>query len=163
MVIRTGPLPLLTRSQDRGHAGLVSLVDRTHYVIPSNTKSLYSTAIYGKGITDDGRFIERALSRLREFMGRDGQGFVYGDFIAPVSATVHLAGTLDRTVTGSVNDLINHATDMLAEGELLIDGVGFKLNDVLLSALARSKARKSGKPREAFKGLCEVDTCYSPG
>ena len=57
------------------------------------------------------------------------------------------------TVTGSMNDLINHASAMLVEGELSPFDVGFKLNDVLLSAIAPSKADKYGKPREVFKTL----------
>ena len=38
------------------------VADRTQYIIVSNTKSLYSTVLFAKGITDDSRFIERALS-----------------------------------------------------------------------------------------------------
>lgn len=33
--------------------------------------------------------------------------------------------------------------------------VGFRLNDVLLSALARNKAASYGKPNEAFKALAD--------
>ena len=36
------------------------VADRTQYILVSNTKSLYSTVMFGKGITDDGHFIERA-------------------------------------------------------------------------------------------------------
>ena len=65
--------------------------DRTQYIIMSNTPSLYSCVMYGKGITDDSRFIERVLSTIREFMEDDGQAFVYQKFIAPSSATVSFA------------------------------------------------------------------------
>ena len=65
--------------------------DRTQYIILSNTKSLYSCVMYGKGITDDSRFIERALSTIREFTEDDGQAFVYQKFIAPSSSTVSFA------------------------------------------------------------------------
>ena len=119
----------------------------------SNTKSLYSTVIYGKGVTDDSRFIERALSSLREFMEDDGQASVYRRFIAPASGTVRFAGALDRAVTGSMNDLIVHATAWLVEGELSPFDVGSRLNDVLLSAIAPSGTRKYGTPREAFKSM----------
>jgi hypothetical protein len=51
--------------------------DRTQCIILTNTKSLYSCVMYGKGITDDGRFIERVLSTIREFTEDDGQAFVY--------------------------------------------------------------------------------------
>src|SRR5271163_4209211 len=41
---------------------------RSQYILLSNTKSLYSTVLPGKGVTDESDFIERALSRIREFM-----------------------------------------------------------------------------------------------
>ena len=47
--------------------------DRTQYIIMSNTASLYSCVMYGQGITNDSRFIERALNTIREFMEDDGQ------------------------------------------------------------------------------------------
>ena len=45
--------------------------DRTQYIILCNTASLYSCVMYGKGITDDSRFVEHALSTIREFMEDD--------------------------------------------------------------------------------------------
>jgi hypothetical protein len=129
------------------------VADRTQYILLSNTRSLYSTVMYGRGITDDGRFIERALSSLRDFMEDDGQEFGYRRFIAPASSTVRFARALDRAVTGSMNELIVHATDLLVEGELSPFDVGFRLNEVLLSALAASRPEKYGTPREAFKSM----------
>jgi hypothetical protein len=100
------------------------VADRTQYIILSNTKSLYSTVMYGKGITNDSHFIERALSSIREFMEADGQEFVYRRFIAPASESVQFAKALDRSVTGSMNDLIYHATAWLTEGDLSPHEVG---------------------------------------
>jgi len=131
------------------------VADRTQYIILSNTKSLYSTVLFAKGITDDSRFIERALSSILEFMQDDGQQFVYRRFIAPASGTVRFAKALDRTVTGSMNELVFAAKIMLAEGELSPFDVGFRLNDFLLSAIAPDKAAKYGKPNEAFKTLAD--------
>ena len=90
---------------------------RTQYLLLSNTKSLYSTVMYGKGVTTDSHFIERALGGIREFMEADGQAFVYRRFIVPATASVRFAKALDRSVTGSMNDLIKHATYWLAEGD----------------------------------------------
>lgn len=129
------------------------VADRTQYIIVSNTKSLYSTVLCAKGITNDSRFIERALGSIREFMQDDGQEFVYRRFIVPASGTVSFAKALNRSVTGSMNDLINHAKAWLSDGELSPHDVGFKLNGVLISAIALSKKAKYGKPREAFKDL----------
>ena len=131
----------------------VFTADRTQYILLSNTKSLYSTVMYGQGITEGSRFIERALSCIREFMEDDGQQFVYARFIAPASATVRFAKALNRSVTGSMSDLINHATAWLASGELSPHDTSFKLNAVLLSALGAANTRPYGKPRDAFKAL----------
>jgi hypothetical protein len=128
---------------------------RTQYILLSNTKSLYSTVLYGKGITNDSNFIERALSSVREFMDDDEQGFVYRRFIAPASASIRFAKALDRSVTGSMNDLINHATAWLAEGDISPFDIGFRLNEIPMSVLAGSGSAY-GIPREAFKALVSV-------
>lgn len=135
--------------------------DRTQYIIVTNTKALYSVVIYGKGITDGGQFIDRALSNMREFMEDDGQAFVYQKFIAPASGTVRFGKALNRSVTGSMNDLIKFAKLWLEEGEISPYDLGFKLNDVLLSALATEKTRGYGKPNETFKLL--ADSCQLNG
>ena len=123
------------------------VADRTQYIIVSNTKSLYSTVLFGKGITNDSQFVERALSSLREFMQDDGQQFIYRRFIAPESATVRFAKALDRSVTGSMNDLVVHAKMWLIERELSPYDVGFKLNEIPFSSL------KYANPKEAFKAM----------
>ena len=125
---------------------------RAQYLLLSNTRSLYSTVLYGRGVTTDSHFIERALGGIREFMEADGQAFAYRRFIAPATASVRFAKALDRSVTGSMNDLTKHATYWLAEGDLSPFDVGFRLNDIPMSALA-SGGSAYGKPREAFKAI----------
>ena len=49
------------------------LAGRTQYLLLSNTRSLYSTVMYGKGVTTDSHFIERALGGIREFMEADAR------------------------------------------------------------------------------------------
>ena len=147
--IKTGPLnamPLGDNPYADWSCHLFS-ADRTQYVIVTNTKSLYSCVTYGKGITNDSVFIERALSSLREFMECDGQAFVYQKFIAPASGSVSFAKALNRSVTGSMNDMIYHAKRWLIEKELSPFDVGFKLNEMPMSALGY------GNPREEFKVL----------
>ena len=147
--IKAGTLParpLNTNAFADWSAHLFS-ADRTQYILLSNTKSLYSTAIYAKGITSDSRFIDRALSGIREFMEADGQMFVYQQLIAPACVTIRFAKALDRIVTGAMNDLVQNATVWLTEGELSPFDVGFKLNDIPFSSLQYLK------PREAFKAM----------
>ena len=58
-------------------------------------------------------------------------------------------------MTGSINELVKFATFYLESDEMSPFEVGFKLNDVLLSALGSSKSDPYGKPKEAFKALAD--------
>ncbi len=147
--IKTGPLKAMPLG-DNPYADWSChpfSANRTQFVILTNTKSLYSCVMYGKGITDDSRFIERAQSTIRESLGDDGQAFVYQKFIAPASGTVSFAKALSRSVTGSMNDMIYHAKMWLIENELSPFDVGVKLNEMPMSALGYEN------PREKFKKL----------
>ena len=121
--------------------------DRTQYILVSNTKALYSSVLSGRGITDDSVLIERVVDSLREFMDYDGQAFVYRKFVAPASGTVTFAKALNRSVTGSMTDLVKHAEFWLVERELSPFDVGFKLNEIPMSAFGYVD------PKEAFKNL----------
>ena len=131
---------------------------RTQYIILSNTVSLYSCVMFGKGITNGGRFVEQAQSTIREFMEADGQAFAYQNFISPASDTITFAKSLNRSVTGSMNDLVKFAKHRLSEDDIAPHDVSSKLNDILLSALATTPdqgyARNYGRPNEAFKAIC---------
>ncbi len=129
--------------------------DRTQYIILTNTQSLYSCVLYGRGITNDSAFIERALSTIREFMEDDGQSFVYQRFVAPSSGTIQFAKALNRTVTGSITELVKCGKVWLEMEELSLHELGFRLNDVLMSAIGSGKAHSYGKPNEAFKDLAK--------
>ena len=131
---------------------------RTQYILVTNTKSLYSVVMQGKGITNDGQFIERALNTIREFMEDDGQEFVYRKFIEPASDNVQFSKALNRSVTGSMTELIDFAKLLLAEDMSPYD-IGFRLNDMLLSVLAWAGSHHYGMPNEAFKLL--ADDCGS--
>jgi hypothetical protein len=128
------------------------VADRTQYILLSNTKSPYSTVMYGKGITNDSSFIERALSNIREFMEDDGQEFVHQRFISPASASVCFAKALNRSVTGSMNDMIKHAAYYLAEGDIAPFEVGSRLNGIPMSALKHDRSTH-GFSRDVFKAL----------
>lgn len=156
--IKEGRLPTLPLDENplADWSAHLFAADRTQYILLSNTKSLYSTVMYGKGITNDSHFIQRALSNIREFMEADGREFIYHRFIVPATASVRFAKALDRSVTGSMNDMIRHATYWLTQGDISPFEVGFRLNEIPMSALAGS-GLPYGMPREAFKALGSRD------
>jgi hypothetical protein len=135
----------------------VFTADRAQYILLTNTRSLYSCVLHGRGITDDDAFIKRAFAVIREFLEDDGQSFVYTKFIAPESGVISFAKALDRSVTGSMNDLIQCAKVWLVEEELSPFDVGFKLNDMPMSAL------RYAKPRETFKSLADIGSPHLNG
>lgn len=128
--------------------------DRTQYIILTNTASLYSCVLYGRGIADDSTFISRALDTIREFTADDSQQFIYRKFIAPASKSVNFAKALNRSVTGSMSDHI-HAARFMLEDDMAPSEIGFRLNKTPLSALVDPDGQKYDDPREVFKRLVE--------
>ena len=120
---------------------------RTQYILLSNTASLYSTVMFGKGITTDSIFIEHALDNVREFMEAYGHESVYRRLIYPESGTISFSKALNRSVTGSMTDMIRFATAMLVEDEMPPRDIGFKLNEIPFSWL------KCGTPLATFKNM----------
>ena len=127
--------------------------DRLPYILVSNTAALYSTVLYARGITNDSIFITRLTSALRDFMEADGLAFAYDRFIMPRTGLIRFASTFNRSVTGSMNELISYAKVLLADEETSPFDLGFRLNDLLLSAIASDQSRGYGKPRDAFHAL----------
>ena len=67
------------------------------------------------------------------------------------SGPVRLAKALNRSVSGSMNELIRCAESYMNEGGLTLPEVADRLNDTLLSALAAGGSHGYGKPRDAFR------------
>jgi hypothetical protein len=152
--IKAGPLVELPLDKNpfADWSAHLFVVGRTQYILVCNTKSLYSTVLFGKGINNRSDFFEQTLEQLRGFLADDNRQSVFRQFIAPSIGSFHFAKALNRVVTSSMNELILSATAWLEDGVSPYD-VGFRLNTVLLSAIAPSKAAKYGVPREAFQAM----------
>ena len=70
--------------------------DRTQYILITNTASLYSMVMFGRGITDDCQFLDRITSYMGEFIRDDGFGFIYERLIVPSSVDSRV---LSKTAT----------------------------------------------------------------
>jgi hypothetical protein len=147
--LKEGTLPSLPPDENRyaDWSAHLFTADRTQYIILTNTKSLYSVVMYGRGSTDGGLFIDRALNCIREFMEDDGQAFVYQRFIAPASEKVRFGRALSQSFIGSMNNLVYHAKMWLTEGGLSPHDTGFHLNAIPMAPLGYQN------PREAFRKL----------
>lgn len=133
-------------------SGHLFTADRAQYIIVVNTASLYSAVFFGRGITDDGQLIHRALDTIRDVMDSDGLEFIHRRFVAPSAATVRFSKALNRSVIGSMNDMIQCAKSLLSADELSPFDIALRLNEMPMSAL------KFANPREVLKRLGEVPT-----
>jgi hypothetical protein len=131
------------------------VVGRSPYILLSNTKSLYSTVLPGKGVTNASAFVEHALTAIRERLQADGHERVYDRHVAPASASVRFTRALNRSVTGSMNDMTKHAAYWLAAGDCSPLEVASRLNTMPLSALKHNRS-PYGLPRDVFRALVET-------
>lgn len=121
--------------------------EHTHYTIVTNTASLYSLIMYGRGITDDNGLVQRTLEFMREYMVDDGCEFLYRRLIAPHTITISFAKSTDRRVTGSMNELILEARFYMTERRLSPFETSQQINQTPMSYLDYNS------PKEAFKLL----------
>jgi len=120
---------------------------RTQYVIVTNTASLYSMVMYGKGITNTNRLTQDSLSYMSEFMANDGNEFLYRRLIVPYAGRILFSKATDRRVLGSINELVFEAKFYLVEREESPFGASLLLNESPMSLLGYNT------PRDAFKAL----------
>jgi hypothetical protein len=117
---------------------------RVQHIIVTNTFSLYSIVMRGAGITDLGTFLHRTSDFMREFLQENGFPAVFESLIAPAMRSVAVSGALNRSVTGSMNDLVYQAQVQMEELDLPPWDASCQLNRAPMSYL------KYSNPRDAF-------------
>jgi len=121
--------------------------ERVQYIIVTNTASLYSLVMYGRGITDDNEFIQRTLSFMRDVMADNGCEILFRRLIGPYTARVSFSKATNRHVIGSMNELIFEAKLYLTERQMSPFETSLQLNETLMSYLGYNS------PKEAFRQL----------
>lgn len=132
-------------------AGLFQ-VGRSPHVLVTNTKSLYSTVLPGKGVTDEATFVGRVSSGIRELLEANGHRGVYERSVAPLLGTVRFAKALNRSVTGSMNDLAKQAAFLLEAGELSLAEISTHLVGTPMTGL-KHEGSTHGFPRDVFNEM----------
>ncbi len=157
--VKAGPLESLPLHENPlgDWSAHLFVAGRSPYILLSNTKTLCSTVLHGKGITSDNHFIEVTLGRIKEMLADQGHESAYRRFIVPSIESVRFAKALDRSVTGSMNDMIKHATYWLDDGDLSLHEIGIRLNEIPMSALGNGKSGSYGRPRDAFEKLLSAE------
>ena len=130
-------------------------VDRTQYILLSNTKSLYSTVIVGKGVTNENLFVQQALTGIQDSLKADHLKSVFARLIAPDTGAVRFARAFNRSVTGSMKELTFHATWKLRQTGPSLQEVSLSLNQELLSAIGSDESYGYGEPRKVFRAMVD--------
>lgn len=121
--------------------------ERAQYIIVTNTASLYSLIMHGRGITNDNELIQGTLEFMQEYMVDDGCEFLYLRLIDPHSGIVSFAKATNRHVIGSMNELILEARFYMTERRLSPYETSQHINETPMSYLDYNS------PNEAFRLL----------
>ena len=159
--IGIAPLPAIPFDENRNpildwNANLFTVL-RTQFIILTNTASLYSLILHGRGITSDRQFVREALSSMEEFMTLDTNEIMYDKFIEPESKINYFSKIIDRRILGSMNDLMFQAMIYLSEGQKSLFDVSLMLNKTPMSYLNYSN------PKIEFRKLYFTEDGDSPG
>jgi len=143
------PLPALALNQNAYADWCANLftVERVQHIILTNTASLYSVIMHGRGISSDKKFIQEALICMKELMTIDGNASIFEHFIEPFAGEVSFCKMTDRRVMGSMNDFIFQAEGYLTHCEKSLQEVSLLVNDAPMTYL------KYGRPQDVFKTL----------
>lgn len=130
-------------------------VGRLRYILVTNTKSLYSTVLPGNGVTDEVTFVRQFSSSVRELLEANGHRGVYERSIAPLLGTVRFAKALNRSITGSMNDLVRMSVHLLEQGELSLAEISTYLTGIPMTGLKHDKSTH-GFPRDVFNTMVKT-------
>lgn len=145
------PLPALP--YDKGmpplldwHAHLFT-VQRMQYILATNTASLYSLLVPGRGITTDRQFVQALSDSLQAFLSGQGQQPTAAGGLPSPDQDAAFAKITDRHILGSMNDLIFQSKIRMGEGQQTPFTVSYYLNETPMSYL------KYRSPKAAFQEL----------
>jgi len=120
---------------------------RIQYIILTNTPSLYSIMMYGRGVKSGPTLLQIVKREMPEYMRLDEHEFTYKLFIDPEVSDINWSKALNRSLTGSMNDFVQSAKILLVEEKLPLSEVSVLLNDTPMSYL------KYDCPSNVFRGL----------
>ena len=91
------------------------------------------------------------VSLMREVLHDDGLDAIFSRHVAPTTAEVLFSKALNRSIVGTMNDLVYNAKIMLSDGLTAPYDVGFRLNEM------PSPAQGCADPRKAFLAQRSID------
>jgi len=108
---------------------------RIQYILLTNTPSLYSIVLFGRGSKSGSSFQRIVTREMWEYMRLDEHEFTFKQFIEPEMSEVSWSKALNRSVTGSVNDFVQIARYLLDERRLPLYEISDFLNETPMKYL----------------------------
>ena len=147
--LKTGPLTKVDRDPGpyfEWYANFFT-ADRTQYILTTEAKSLFSVVMYGRGITNDGVYLKHLTNLLSEYMAETENRLIFERVIAPKIGAVTMSKTSNRSVLGSMNDMVNMSQICIAYQE------ASTLDLMTLINRTPFKAINYKSPAEAFRKM----------
>jgi hypothetical protein len=117
------------------------------YMLITNTASLYSMLAPANDLEAKGQFVHGLVRYLEQKSSNDGFGEVFDRQISPELNPVKLTKSRNRSVTGSMTDMVRLSEHMLFESQDTLEQIGASLNQTPCGALDYAH------PRERFVAL----------
>ena len=111
------------------------MVSRWQCIILTNSASLYSVVIPGRGVPNEKAFVGQSLKALRKSMAFEGLASFYDIHIASYNDRITFCKAGDRRVLGSMNELVFQARCDLLERGYPLAQVNQRLNRIPMSKL----------------------------
>lgn len=125
------------------------MVSRWQCILLTNSKSLYSVVLPGKGVPNEKALVEGGMKALRENMMLDGIVTIFDTEIAPFLQSISFCKAGDRSVLASMNQLVYQARCDLMEIGHPLPLVNHRLNRTIMLGL------KHHYPVEEFAALAK--------
>ena len=135
--LKLGQLPLV--DDDPGpylewYAHLFT-ANRIQYILTTESKSLFSIVMYGRGISDDNIFIKRWLEQMRALLSSSDYRLIYDRIIALNIGQIEFSRTNSKSILGSMNDMIRLLKTMLSIKDYSLSEMGSLINESIYSTI----------------------------
>ncbi len=111
------------------------MVSRWQFIILTNSQTLYSIIIEGKGISNKDSFLVQAQKGIYDQLVFDGNGSLYETYLAPFANSVEFYRPSNRRILGSMKELIFQVKVDLLEFGLSLPLVNTRINETPMSML----------------------------
>lgn len=135
----------------------VFISDRAQYIILTNTASLFSIILPGRGITTARQFASQTLASMAGFLSSAGYGTIYQKCIEPFTGSITFSKPLNRGVIGSMNDYVKNAQYINTHRGIPPDHLAWFLNVMPMFYLKGDCYPDSRFRKLAEEAGCRVD------